>query len=172
MAKLSIIKYPHPFLKLKADFVKIEAINSNLCQVIENMFEIMYSSDGIGLAATQVGLNMRLFIMDVSEKKNQKIMAINPEIIERKGQVNEEEGCLSFPGVSAKVKRAEWVKFHALNAFGQTYEMECDGYLSRCIQHEIDHLDGVTYFDYLSPLKRKIIEKKYKKIMQENANDL
>ncbi|WP_440616116.1 peptide deformylase [Cysteiniphilum sp. 6C5] len=169
MARLTVLKYPHPFLKQKADPVAIDAINDDLRQTIADMFETMYVEHGGGLAATQVGLNMRLFIMDGSENKDQKIVAINPEIIERKGEIDDEEGCLSFPGVSAKVKRAEWVKMRALNEFGEAYEMECDGYHGRCIQHEIDHLDGITYFDHLSALKRKMIEKKYKKLMQENA---
>ncbi|MDA0911375.1 MAG: peptide deformylase [Proteobacteria bacterium] len=169
MALLTVLKYPHPFLKQKADPVAIDAINDALRQTIADMFETMYVEHGGGLAATQVGLNMRLFIMDGSENKDQKIVAINPEIIERKGEIDDEEGCLSFPGVSAKVKRAEWVKMRALNEFGEAYVMECDGYHGRCIQHEIDHLDGITYFDHLSALKRKMIEKKYKKLMQENA---
>ncbi|WP_100550524.1 peptide deformylase [Caedibacter taeniospiralis] len=168
MAKLTVLKYPHPFLKQKANPVATEAINDDLRQLIADMFETMYAEHGGGLAATQVGLNMRLFIMDGSENKDQKFVAINPKIIERKGEVDDEEGCLSFPGVSAKVKRSEWVKMSAVNEFGEAYEMECDGYHGRCIQHEIDHLDGVTYFDHLSPLKRKMIEKKYKKLMQEN----
>lgn len=170
MAKLTVLTYPHPFLKQKADPVAIGAINDELRQTIADMFETMYAEHGGGLAATQVGLNMRLFIMDGSENKDQTIVAINPEIIERKGEIDDEEGCLSFPGVSAKVKRAEWIKMRALNEFGKEYEMECDGYHGRCIQHEIDHLDGITYFDHLSVLKRKMIEKKYKKLMQENAN--
>ncbi|WP_440683321.1 peptide deformylase [Cysteiniphilum halobium] len=170
MARLTVLKYPHPFLKQKADPLPIDAIDDVLRQTIADMFETMYAEHGGGLAATQVGLNMRLFIMDGSENKDQKTVAINPEIIEQKGEIDDEEGCLSFPGVSAKVKRAEWVKMRALNEFGEEYEMECDGYHGRCIQHEIDHLDGITYFDHLSSLKRKMIEKKYKKLMQENAD--
>ncbi|WP_116963400.1 peptide deformylase [Fastidiosibacter lacustris] len=169
MAKLEILKYPHPFLKKRANPVSIDKIDNYLRITIANMFETMYENHGGGLAATQVGLNMRLFIMDGSENKDQKFVAINPEIIERKGEIYEEEGCLSFPGVSAKVKRAAWIKMRALNEFGEMYELECDGYHGRCIQHEIDHLDGITYFDHLSPLKRQMIEKKYKKLMQENS---
>ena len=171
MAKLDILKYPHPFLKQKVQPVAVEAINDQLRQTIADMFETMYDDHGGGLAATQVGLDMRLFIMDGSENKDKKFVAINPCIIERKGELYEEEGCLSFPGVSAKVKRAEWVKMRALNEFGEEYELECDGYHGRCIQHEIDHLDGITYFDHLSALKRKMIEKKYKKLMEENNED-
>ncbi len=168
MAKLEILKYPHPFLKKVADPVAKEKIDDALRQTIEDMFETMYDDHGGGLAATQVGLNMRLFIMDGSEEKDQRIIAINPEIIEKKGEIIEEEGCLSFPGVSAKVKRAKWVKMRALDEFGNEYELESDGYLGRCIQHELDHLNGITYFDHLSPLKRGMIEKKYKKLMKEN----
>ncbi|WP_119344785.1 peptide deformylase [Facilibium subflavum] len=166
MAKLEVLKYPHPFLKKKADPIVPSAIDDALRQTIQDMFETMYAEKGGGLAATQVGLNMRLFIMDASENKDQKIVAINPEILECKGEIDDEEGCLSFPGVSAKVKRAQWVKMRALNEFGEEYELETDGYLGRCIQHELDHLNGITYFDHLSPLKRKMIEKKYNKLMQ------
>lgn len=169
MALLNILKYPHPFLKKVADPVPLENINDELRATIADMFETMYDDHGGGLAATQVGLNMRLFIMDGSENKDHKIVAINPEIIETQGEIIDEEGCLSFPGVSAKVKRAEWVKMRAINEHGETYELEASDYLGRCIQHELDHLNGITYFDHLSPLKRSMIEKKYKKLMKENA---
>ena len=169
MAKLTVLKYPHPFLKKTAKAVAIDAINDELRDTIDNMFETMHHEQGGGLAATQVGLDLRLFIMDASQDKDQRIVAINPEIIETKGELLDEEGCLSFPGVSAKVKRAKWVKMRASNELGESYEMECDGYLGRCIQHELDHLNGITYFDHLSSLKRKMIEKKYAKLMKEHA---
>lgn len=170
MTKLTILKYPHPFLKKVAKPVAENAIDDNLRDTINAMFSAMYEAHGGGLAATQVGLDMRVFIMDGSENKDQSIVAINPKILEKKGEIYEEEGCLSFPGVSATVKRAEWVKMTALNISGERYELETDGYLGRCIQHELDHLNGITYFDHLSALKRSIIEKKYKKLLRENAN--
>ena len=168
MTKLKILKYPHPFLKKNVESVKVKNINDDLRKIIKDMFEIMYINYGGGLAATQVGLNMRFFIMDSSESKNQKIVSINPEIIETKGNLIREEGCLSFPGISVKLKRAEWVKMKAVNEYGKEYTLSVDGYLARCIQHEYDHLNGITYFDHLSPLKRKIMEKKYKKLNKRN----
>lgn len=168
MEKLEILQYPHPFLKKMAKPIAETAINDKLRDTIEAMFTAMYEAQGGGLAATQVGLDMRIFIMDGSEKKDNPIVAINPEILEQKGEIYEEEGCLSFPGVSAKVNRAEWIKMTALNISGERYELETDGYLGRCIQHELDHLNGITYFDHLSPLKRAIIEKKYRKLLREN----
>ena len=160
----TILKHPNPFLKKVTQAVAENKINDILCHTINIMFNTMYESHGGGLAANQVGLDMRIFIMDNSKEKNQPIVALNPEILEKSGCVHEEEACLSFPGVFAKVKRAEWVKMSALNILGKRYELESDGYLSRCIQHEIDHLNGVTYFDHLSSLKRNMIEKKYKKL--------
>ena len=176
MQKFTILKYPHPFLKKVAKKVRKHDINNNhtaLNNMINIMSRIMYQANGGGLAATQVGIDMSLFIMDNIEKRDHHqsiITAINPEILEKKGQIIEEEGCLSFPGVSAKVKRAKWIKMKALNILGKCYELEADGYLGRCIQHEIDHLNGITYFDHLSPLKRTMIEKKYKKLLLKNSN--
>ncbi|MFZ9034893.1 MAG: peptide deformylase [Francisellaceae bacterium] len=168
MALLDVLKYPHPFLKKMAKAVELNEINDALRQTIADMFETMYANNGGGLAATQVGIGKRFFIMDGSENKDEKIVVINPEIIEKKGEIYEEEGCLSFPGVYAKVRRAEWVKLQALNEQGASFIIETDGYLGRCIQHELDHLNGVTFFDHLSPVKRQMIEKKYKKYMKEH----
>lgn len=167
MALLTILKYPDPFLTKVADPVQLSDINDQLRSFINDMFETMYDGRGGGLAATQVGVKKRIFIMDGSEKKDQRVVAINPEIIETKGELLDEEGCLSFPGVFAKVKRAEWVRMKALDERGEIFEIESDGYLGRCIQHELDHLNGITYFDHLSPLKRRMIEKKYKKLLAE-----
>ena len=171
MEKLQILTYPHPFLKKVADPVPLDSVNDTFRKMIDEMFQLMYKSHGGGLAATQVGLNLRFFIMDGSKEKNQRLVVINPEILETKDEVYEEEGCLSFPGVSAKVKRARWVKMKAYNALGEHYTLETDGYLGRCIQHELDHLNGITYFDHLSPLKRKMIEKKYQKLVRENSKN-
>ena len=170
MKKLKILKYPNSFLKKVGKPVPDNAINNALHDIINEMFSIMYELNGGGLAATQVGLDMRIFIMDNSKNKDQPIVAINPKIIEKEGEIYEEEGCLSFPGVIAKVKRSKWVKMNALNIFGKQYELKTNGYLSRCIQHELDHLNGITYFDHLSTLKRSIIEKKYKKLLKSNTN--
>lgn len=167
MSKLNILTYPHPFLKHKADFVKRKEINNQLQIIIANMFETMYSQNGIGLAATQVGLNMRLFVMDDSLAKKKRVVAINPSIIEYGEDIIEKEGCLSFPGITISIKRAKWVKMCALDEFGKEYELKFENYLGRCVQHEIDHLNGITYLDHLSLLKRNMVKKKYKKFMKQ-----
>jgi peptide deformylase len=164
-----ILKYPDPRLNEVAEALQVEEINDEFRQTIDELFDLMYESRGGGLAATQVGIKKRFFLMDGSENKDQKMVIINPEIIEKKGEIIDEEGCLSFPGVYVKVKRAEWVKIKALNEEGRAFEFASDGYLGRCIQHEIDHLDGITFFDRLSKLKRQMAEKKYKKLNKENA---
>ncbi|AJI53831.1 peptide deformylase [Francisella philomiragia] len=169
---LEILKYPHPILKEIAQEVLQEEINDDFRATIAEMSELMIEANGVGLAAIQVGIKKRFFIMyDNLESETPEIITIiNPKIIDQSGKIVDEEGCLSFPGVSAKVNRATKVKIKALNEFGKEIEIEKDGFLARCIQHEIDHLNGVTFFDHLGSLKRKMIEKKYKKLMQENAN--
>ena len=168
---LEILKYPHPVLKKVAKEVTKDEINDDLRTTIAEMRELMLEANGVGLAAIQVGIKKRFFIMyDNLEEQNPEIITIiNPEIIEQSGKIIDEEGCLSFPGVSAKVNRATTVKIKALNEFGNEIKIVKDGFLARCIQHEIDHLNGITFFDHLGSLKRKMIEKKYKKLMQENA---
>ncbi|OIN83567.1 peptide deformylase [Francisella sp. TX07-6608] len=168
---LEILNYPHPVLKEFAKEVTKDEINDDLRATIAEMRELMLEANGVGLAAIQVGIKKRFFIMyDNLEEQNPKIITIiNPEIIEQSGKIIDEEGCLSFPGVSAKVNRATVVKIKALNEFGDKIEIEKDGFLARCIQHEIDHLNGITFFDHLGSLKRKMIEKKYKKLMLENT---
>ena len=168
---LEILTYPHPTLKKVAEHVTKDEINDDLRATFTEMAGLMNDARGIGLAAVQVGILKRFFIMiaDLDADEPRIVVAINPEIIEESGEINDEEGCLSFPEVSAKVKRAIKVKMKALNEYGEEFEMEQEGYLARCIQHEIDHLNGITYFDHLSPLKRKMIEKKYKKLMSING---
>ncbi|MFV9972130.1 MAG: peptide deformylase [Francisella endosymbiont of Hyalomma asiaticum] len=166
---LEILKHPHPVLKEVAKEVTKNEINDDLRATIVEMRELMFEAGGVGLAAIQVGIKKRFFIMyDNLEEQNPEIITIiNPQIIEQSGKIIDEEGCLSFPGVSAKVNRATIVKINALNEFGDEIEIEKDGILARCIQHEIDHLNGITFFNHLGSLKRKMIEKKYKKLMQE-----
>lgn len=168
---LEILKYPHPILKEVAKEVTKEEINDDFRATIAEMKEMMLEANGVGLAAVQVGIKKRFFIMfDSLDDANPGIITIiNPKIIKEDGQIIDEEGCLSFPGVSAKVNRAMTVKIKALNEFGEEIEIEKNDFLARCIQHEIDHLNGITFFDHLSPLKRKMIEKKYKKLMKENS---
>ncbi|MFC4892798.1 peptide deformylase [Pseudofrancisella aestuarii] len=169
---LEILEYPHPFLKEVAESISKEEINDSLREVFNEMAGLMDDARGVGLAAIQVGIKKRFFIMldNIETDSPNIVVAINPEIIEKEGTIIDEEGCLSFPGVSAKVKRATKVKMKALNEFGEEYIVEKEGYLARCIQHEIDHLNGITYFDHLGPLKRQMIEKKYKKLMVTNSS--
>ena len=161
MALLEILEYPDPRLRTKAQ--PITSFDDALQKVINNMFETMYAAPGIGLAATQVNIHKQLIVIDLSEDKSQPIVLINPKILEVRGVEEMEEGCLSFPGVYAKVQRANEVTIQAQDAKGQTIEMDADGLLAVCIQHEIDHLEGKLFVDYLSPLKRERLKKKLKK---------
>jgi len=123
----------------------------------------MYAAPGIGLAATQVNVAKRLLVLDVSEEKNQPLTLINPEILEHRGSQLCEEGCLSVPGIYAKVDRADWIRVRAMDREGELIELEAEGLLAVCIQHEMDHLDGKLFVDYLSPLKRQRVRKKLEK---------
>ncbi|MDQ7049285.1 MAG: peptide deformylase [Enterobacterales bacterium] len=161
MALLKILEYPDPRLRTKA--TDISDFNVALGQQIDNMFETMYSAPGIGLAATQVDFHKRLFVIDVSEEKNEPLVFINPKIKELRGVEQMEEGCLSFPGVYALVERADSLTIEAQDRDGNRFEMEADGLLAVCIQHELDHLQGKLFVDYLSALKRQRIRKKLEK---------
>jgi len=165
MAILKVLKYPDIFLKTKAAPINQSSINTDtqLKQTIQDMFETMYADNGVGLAATQVGLDLRLFVMDCSETHNQPIAFINPEITEKTGSedaIESEEGCLSFPGVYAKITRARKITIQAFNPEGQLFTAIYTGLEARCVQHELDHLNGVVFLDYLSPVKRQLLEKK------------
>lgn len=161
MAVMTILKYPDERLRTIAK--PVEQVDDALRGIIEDMFETMYGSQGVGLAATQVNVHKRLFIADCSENANEPLTFINPEIIERDGIHENEEGCLSFPNVYAKVERAGKIKVRALDKNGDTFEREAEGLLAICIQHEMDHLNGKLFVDYLSPLKRDRIRKKLEK---------
>ena len=169
MSVLTILEYPHPVLSQNT--APVTEFNAELQTLIDDMIEPMYNNHGGGLAANQVGIQKRLFVMDASSDRSQLMVFINPEIIERGGEVNVEEGCLSFPGVSAKVKRACYIKVRAQDREGNAFEREFDDgcYEARCVQHESDHLDGVTFFDYLKPLKRQMMEKKLEKAKKARA---
>jgi len=132
------------------------------------MLETMYAANGIGLAATQINQGIRLVVMDLSENRDEPRIFINPEIVERSGSQTCEEGCLSVPGVYAEVKRAEAVKVRALGLDGESFELDAEGLLAVCIQHEIDHLDGKVFVDYLSPLKRRMVEKRLVKQQRQD----
>jgi len=161
MAKLEILHFPDPRLRTVAKPVPV--VGAEIRRLIDAMFETMYDAPGIGLAATQVNVHQRLLVLDVSEDKDQPQVFINPEILSRDGVEEMEEGCLSVPGVYDKVQRAERIKVRALDRDGKPFELEADGLLAVCIQHEIDHLDGKLFVDYLSSLKRLRIKKKLEK---------
>jgi peptide deformylase len=162
MAKLTILEYPDPRLRTKAALV--ERLDAELGRVIDDMFETMYAAPGIGLAATQVDYHKRLVVMDVSEDKSKPLVLINPEIIERSGALEIEEGCLSVPGVfDTPTSRSESIRVRALGRDGKPFELEASGLLAICIQHELDHLDGKLFVDYLSELKRNRIRRKLEK---------
>ncbi len=161
MALLPILHYPDPRLHIKAQ--PIEAITPEIRQLAADMAETMYAAPGIGLAATQVNVHQRLIVVDVTEDRSGLMTLINPEILEKSGECVSEEGCLSVPGIYEKVKRAERVRVRARNLEGETIEFEAEGLLAVCIQHEIDHLDGKVFVEYLSPLKLSRIKAKLAK---------
>ena len=161
MAILEILHFPDPRLRKKAR--PVVQVDDQVRQTVDDMFETMYQAPGIGLAATQVNIQQRIIVMDVSEAKDQPLCLINPEITHREGEEEMEEGCLSVPGVYEQVRRAERIQIRALNRDGNPFESAADGLLAVCIQHEIDHLDGKLFVDYLSPLKRQRIRKKLEK---------
>lgn len=158
---LEILKYPDKRLRTVAK--PVENVNSEIKKQVKDMFETMYDAPGIGLAATQVNFHQRLIVVDVSEECNEPICLINPEIIEKNGDIEWEEGCLSVPNYYESVKRANEIKVSALNELGQSFEIEASEMLAVCIQHEMDHLNGILFVDHLSKLKQKRLKKKAEK---------
>ena len=167
MALLTILEYPDPRLRTRA--VPVERFDAALQRQIDDMFETMYAAPGIGLAASQVDWHYRLIVIDVSEDRTQPQVFINPEILSRAGKAKTEEGCLSVPGIFDDVQRAEKVRVRALDRTGAAFEVDLDGLLSVCLQHEMDHLEGKLFVDYLSDLKRDRIRKKLDKDRKERA---
>ncbi len=165
MPLLEILEYPDPRLRTKAAL--ISDFGEDLQQQIDSMFKTMYAAPGIGLAATQVDIHKQLFVLDTSENKDSPLVFINPEIIELRGVEEMEEGCLSFPGVYVNVERAESLTIKALDRDGKAFSMDADELLAVCIQHELDHLQGKLFVDYLSALKRNRIRKKLLKEQKE-----
>jgi peptide deformylase len=161
MALLQILEFPDPRLRTRAQ--PVTQVDASLRKLVDDMFETMYSAPGIGLAATQVNVAKRLLVIDISDRRDQPLVLINPDIVAREGVEETEEGCLSVPGVFDKVTRAEKILVRALDRDGKPFELEADGLLAVCIQHEIDHLDGKLFVDYLSELKRTRIRKKLEK---------
>jgi peptide deformylase len=167
MARLHILEYPDPRLRTKAK--PVEVFDAALAKLVEDMFETMYLAPGVGLAATQVDVHKRLIVMDVSEGKNQPQVFCNPELLAQEGVGVTEEGCLSVPGIFDEVKRAAKVRARAQDVNGKTFEVDLDGLASVCLQHEMDHLEGKLFVDYLSDLKRERIRKKLDKDRKERA---
>ncbi len=162
MSVLNILEFPDERLRKKA--VAVQFVDDKIRKLVDDMLALMYEAKGVGLAATQVNVQQRVVVIDVSEHKDSPLCLINPEIISREGDEESEEGCLSVPGFFEKVNRAEKVRVKALDREGKAFELEADQLLAVCLQHEIDHLDGKLFVDYLSPLKRQRIKKKLDKI--------
>ena len=165
MARLTILHFPDPRLRIKAE--PVVALTDAHRRLMDDMLETMYAAPGIGLAATQVGVNQRIIVLDVSEQGDQPQCFVNPEILSEEGTEVMQEGCLSVPGVYEEVERSERIRFRALDRNGKTVEFDADGLLAVCIQHEIDHLNGKLFVDYLSDLKRRRIRKRIEKEERE-----
>lgn len=166
MALLELVDESHPCLRQPTK--PVTDFGEDFQKTVEDMLETMYEVKGAGLAATQVGLDCRLAVIDVTPDGSQPLILANPEIIETAGKQNMEMGCLSLPGHWAAVKRAGWVKIRARNRYGKLYEMEGEGILAEAFQHEIDHLDGVLFIDKLSSLKQKMIRRRAKKAVKKH----
>jgi len=165
MAILNILHYPDPRLREKAH--PVERVDREIQQFVDDMFETMYEAPGIGLAATQADVQKSIIVIDISEDKSSPLCFINPKILQKDGIEEMEEGCLSVPGIYEKVQRANHIKVRALDREGKPFEMEAEGLLAVCIQHEMDHLDGKLFVDYLSEMKRQRIRKKIEKNRQK-----
>jgi len=164
MAIRKIIYLPDP--RLRKVSTPVHTFDDQLHALIDDMFDTMYAANGVGLAAPQIGINIRLSVVDVAGDKSQQLVLANPEIIASEGQVEYQEGCLSVPSVYDKVYRAEKVTLRAQNKFGEFFEMKAEGLLGECFQHEIDHLNGKLFVDLLSPLKRTMARKKLDKFIR------
>lgn len=158
MTKLTILCHPDTRLRTKAK--PVDLVDEQIQNIVDDMFETMYAAPGIGLAATQVDIHKQIIVIDVSEEKNEPLCLINPMILKADGEEESEEGCLSVPDVYEVVQRAETIEVRALDQHGEAFEMTADGLLAVCIQHEIDHLQGKLFVDYLSRMKQGRIKKK------------
>ena len=170
MALLNILHYPDPRLRTKAQPVK--EVDEAIRRQIRNMFETMYAAPGIGLAATQVDFHQRLIVIDISEDKSQPLALINPELLNKEGEQTYDEGCLSVPGFYEPVDRAARIRVRSLDQDGKPFEMDAEGLLAVCIQHEMDHLEGKLFVDYLTEMKRTRIRKKLVKQQKHESVSL
>ncbi|EJL6399006.1 peptide deformylase [Vibrio navarrensis] len=169
MSVLQVLTFPDDRLRTVAK--PVEAVTPEIQKIVDDMIETMYDEEGIGLAATQVDIHQRIVVIDISENRDQPMVLINPEILEKRGEDGIEEGCLSVPGARALVPRAAEVTVKALDRDGNPFTLEADDLLAICIQHELDHLQGKLFVDYLSPLKRKRIQDKLAKIKRYNEKN-
>jgi len=167
MALLEILEFPDPRLRTRAEPVK--AVDAAVTRLVEDMLETMYAANGIGLAATQVDVHRRVVVLDVSDRRNAPLALVNPEITLLGGEVESDEGCLSVPGYYEPVTRRDRIRVAALDRHGEPFELEADGLLAICIQHECDHLLGKLFVDYLSGLKRQRIRRKLAKQHRQSA---
>lgn len=158
MALLPILHFPDPRLRQKAK--PVTQFDAALSRLVDDMFDTMYAAPGIGLAATQVNVQLRLVVIDVSDEKTDPRVFVNPEILESRGEEEMDEGCLSVPGFYETVRRADWVRVRALDRHGQSFELETDGLLAVCIQHELDHLDGKLFLDRVASLETDVFRRK------------
>lgn len=158
MARLPILEYPDPRLRIRAE--PVTEVDAEIRVLVADMLETMYDAPGIGLAATQVNVHKRVLVIDISEERDQPVCLINPQILRAEGDVSYEEGCLSVPGVFEAVTRAECIEVEALDENGEPVRLSAEGLLAICIQHEMDHLEGKLFVDYLSDLKRTRLKKK------------
>jgi len=169
MAKLTILEFPDPRLRTRA--APVAAVDDSIRALIDDMFETMYAAPGVGLAATQVNVHKRVLVADVSQEQDQPLAFVNPEIIERDGKTEAEEGCLSVPGIFDKLTtRSARIRVRALGRDGKPFELDAEGLLAVCIQHEMDHLEGKLFVDYLSELKRTRIRKRLEKERRERGS--
>jgi len=167
MALLDILEFPDPRLRNRAK--PVQNVDGKMARLADDMLETMYQAPGIGLAASQVNVHQRLIVLDVSEAKDEPLVLINPEIIASEGEIESAEGCLSIPGFYEPVIRARQIQLGAVNREGEEFTLEAEDLLAVCIQHEMDHLEGKLFVDYLSNTKRQLIRKKLVKLQKQRA---
>ncbi len=169
MSKLTILEFPDPRLRTRA--APVSVFDADLGRLIDDMLETMYAAPGIGLAATQVDVHRRLLVLDVSDDQSAPMVFVNPEILTSEGAQVYQEGCLSVPGIFADVTRADRIRVRAQDRQGETFEMDAEGLLAVCIQHEMDHLVGKLFVDYLSSLKREMVRRRLEKQRRQAASE-